>query len=116
MHIELLQLGIPHTDDLINLINTVGIEFVHALYTEREQEIIVVQPIVRTYIGIHTGSRRLIGYRMQERRVAQVAMQGHEIKQLRSERRMSACAYAHQRQNYYSNTPFHRLFATIKRI
>ena len=98
MHIEDLSFGILHRDRLIDLGNTVHIELIHTLHTQREEEMIVQQAIVGTDIGIHTGRSGLFGYIMEQRRVAQIAMEGYEIIELRIEPRLSACAYAYKRQ------------------
>lgn len=69
----------------------------------------MIKTVIDTDIRIHTRSRRLPLDRMQEHRIAQIAVQGHEmtglIRQTRKRTRTDAQEYA----TYYENIPFQYL-------
>lgn len=69
----------------------------------------MIKTVIDTDIRIHTRSRRLTPDRMQEHRIAQIAVQGHEmiglIRQTRERTRTDAQEYA----TYYENIPFQYL-------
>lgn len=85
MHIEYIALGVPHPDRLVVLVQHVGIQVIHALQTDREQEIIMEKPVVRSDIGIQAGSMLLAGNRIQQRRVTQIAVKRYKMGGLRRE-------------------------------
>lgn len=69
----------------------------------------MMKTVIDTDIRIQTRSRRLTLDRMQEHRIAQIAVQGHEmiglIRQTRKRTRTDAQEYA----TYYENIPFQYL-------
>lgn len=69
----------------------------------------MIKTVIDTDIRIHTRSRRLTLDRMQEHRIAQITVQGHEmiglIRQTRERTRTDAQEYA----TYYENIPFQYL-------
>ncbi len=53
---------------------------------------------------------------MQQRRIAQIAMQRYEMTRLRGESRMRAHAEAPERCEHYKSIPFHKLTTNKKYI
>ena len=65
VHIECIALRIHHADGHVEVVHLIGIKLVHRLRATREEEIIMIQPVIDTDIGIHTGRRLASGYIMQ---------------------------------------------------
>ena len=106
MHIEYIALGVPHPDRLVVLVQHVGIQVIHALQTDREQEIIMEKPVVRADIGIQAGSVLLTGDSIEQRRVTQITVQRYEMGGLRREFTERIRTDARERKTYYEYNPF----------
>ena len=101
VHVEHIALGITHRDGKIQLVDEVEILLIHTLKADGEEEIIVVQTIVETKIGIPAGRGLDTLHSMQQRRIAQIAVERKEMIRIRRELGISAREGTAQRQTYY---------------
>ena len=69
----------------------------------------MIKTVIDTYVRIHTRSRRLSLDRMQEHRIAQIAVQRHEMIGLIRQTRERTCTDAQEYATYYENIPFQYL-------
>lgn len=101
VHIEDITLRIDHLDGHIDRLEMVGIHLVHALCAYREKEIIAIEAVIESDIGIHTRGSTLAGDGMQQSRIAQIAMNRHKMVGLRREASERICAHIQQQNTYY---------------
>ena len=116
VHIKEIALCINHRDRLVVILHTISVQLIHPLRTDGEKEVIMIEPVVYTEIGIHTRRRGVSGNRMQQRRVSRVGMKRHEMVGLRRERGMRLRPHAQERQKYYEYYLFHYYLLQINRF